>query len=83
MKLKGIHKVRRKLADGKMRVHYYAWRGGPKMEAAPGTEAFAAELLKHRRESAPVEVKTLDTLTDAFQNSPAFAALAEEDAGQS
>jgi integrase len=78
VKLKGIHKVKRKLANGETRVHYYAWRGGPKMEADPNTEAFAAELMKHRAESAPVEVKTLDTLIDAFEKSPAFAALAEK-----
>lgn len=78
VKLKGIHKVKRRLASGEVRVHYYAWRGGPKMEAEPNTEAFAAELLKHRAESAPAEVKTLDDLIDAFQKSPAFSALAEK-----
>ncbi|NRQ14602.1 hypothetical protein [Ensifer sesbaniae] len=78
VKLKGIHKVKRRLANGEVRVHYYAWRGGPKMEAAPNTEAFAAELLRHRAESAPAEVNTLDDLIDAFQKSPAFAAPAEK-----
>src|SRR5262249_21490789 len=28
-RLKGIHRVERKLADGRSRFHYYAWRGGP------------------------------------------------------
>lgn len=27
---KGVHRVRRKLADGSSRFHFYAWRGGPK-----------------------------------------------------
>lgn len=30
VELKGIHRVRRKLANGKVREHHYAWRGGPK-----------------------------------------------------
>jgi integrase len=30
IELKGIHRVRRKLADGSFREHHYAWRGGPK-----------------------------------------------------
>jgi integrase len=77
VKLKGIHKVKRKLANEDIRVHYYAWRGGPRMVSAPGTEAFSAELAKHKAESAPVEVKTIDSLIDAFKESPAFAALAE------
>lgn len=79
MKLKGVHKVKRELADGTTRWHYYAWRGGPKMLAAPGTEEFSAELAKHKADRvAPVEVKTLDSLIDAFEKSPAFAALAEK-----
>ncbi|MGZ2501801.1 hypothetical protein [Rhizobium beringeri] len=77
MKLKGIHKVKRPLANGEVRIHYYAWRGGPKMKSAPGTEEFAEELLKHRAESAPSEVTTLGDLIEAFENSPAFAALAQ------
>lgn len=27
---KGVHRVRRKLASGQSRFHFYAWRGGPK-----------------------------------------------------
>jgi len=78
VKLKGIHKVKRKLAGGETRVHYYAWRGGPKMEAAPNTEEFAAEWARHKAESAPVAVTTLDTLIDEFVKSPAFASMAEK-----
>jgi integrase len=78
VKLKGIHKVKRTLADGQVRWHYYAWRGGPKMVSPPGTEAFSAELARHKAESLPVGVKTLDSLITAFQKSPAFAALAEK-----
>lgn len=77
VKLKGIHKVKRKLANNETRIHYYAWRGGPKMVSAPGTIEFAAELAKHKSEAAPVEVKTLGSLISAFEESPAFAALAE------
>lgn len=32
VRLKGLHTVRRKLADGSMRIHYYAWRGGPRLD---------------------------------------------------
>jgi len=42
VRLKGLHKVRRKLADGSYRTHYYAWRGGPRVEGAPGTPEFIA-----------------------------------------
>ncbi len=42
VRLKGLHKVRRKLADGSFRTHYYAWRGGPRVEGIPGTPEFIA-----------------------------------------
>jgi hypothetical protein len=29
---KGVHVVRRKLADGSFNTHYYAWRGGPRLD---------------------------------------------------
>ncbi|MGY3533858.1 integrase [Bradyrhizobium sp. USDA 4452] len=38
--LKGIHRVTRRLANGDVRVHYYAWRGGPAIEAKPNTPEF-------------------------------------------
>jgi len=83
VKLKGLHKVKRRLADGQIRVHYYAWRGGPKMVSKPGTEAFAAELAQHKAEKLQAPVKTLDDLIDAFTGpeearSAEFMALAEK-----
>jgi integrase len=82
VKLKGIHTVKRRLANGQTRVHHYAWRGGPKMTAAPGTEAFAAELADHKRAATVKSVETLETLIDRFtgperQRNPDFLALAE------
>lgn len=78
MRLKGIHKVKRRLATGEVRTHYYAWRGGPKMVSEPGTFEFAAELAKHKAESAPVQIKTIDDLIDDFLKSHAFETLAEK-----
>lgn len=82
MALKGIHKVKRKLADGSTRIHYYAWRGGPRMEAKPHTEAFALEYARHKGTAAPKVVETLETLIDRFtgpeeERNPDFLALAE------
>lgn len=38
--LKGVHRVRKKLASGLYATYYYAWRGGPRIEAQIGTPAF-------------------------------------------
>jgi len=45
--MKGVHKVTRKLAGGGVAVHFYAWRGGPKIKAEPGTPDFFAEWQAH------------------------------------
>lgn len=82
MALKGIHKVKRKLADGTVRVHYYAWRGGPRMEAKPHTEAFALEYARLKGTAEPKTVETLESLIDRFtgpesKRNPDFLKLAE------
>ena len=38
--LKGIHRIERRLATGETRIYYYAWRGGPRIDAQPGTPEF-------------------------------------------
>lgn len=38
--LKGVHKVRVKLANGESKTYYYAYRGGPQIKATPGTPDF-------------------------------------------
>ncbi|TRC78555.1 integrase [Mesorhizobium sp. WSM4310] len=80
--LKGIHTVKRKLADGSTRVYHYAWRGGPKIEAKPHTEAFALEYAKLKALATPKIVETLETLIDRFtgpedKRNPDFLALAD------
>lgn len=47
--LSGVHRVRRKLADGTVREHHYAWRGGPKFwssdsDIAKGSPEYLAAL---------------------------------------
>jgi hypothetical protein len=38
--LKGVHMVRYRLASGVIAIYYYAWRGGPGIDAEPGTPEF-------------------------------------------
>ena len=80
--IKGIHKVKRPQADGSVKIHYYAWRGGPKMKSPPHTEAFAAEHARYKEVAKVETVETLETLIDHFtgpedNRSTDFLALAE------
>lgn len=48
---KGLHKTTQKLASGERKAYYYAWAGGPRMEAEFGTPAFATEFEKHQTDA--------------------------------
>jgi integrase len=77
--LKGIHKVKRRLSGGGHSLHFYAWRGGPKIEAEPGTPQFIAEFhaLTATRDK-PIKGKaTLQGLIDSYRSTTDFTALAE------
>lgn len=40
VRLKGINRVRKRLASGQYRTYYYAWKGGPRLEGKPGSPQF-------------------------------------------
>lgn len=76
VKLKGVARVRKKLANGLFATYYYAWRGGPRLIGSPGSPEFqtsyaAAHAKKHK---APKDI--LRTVFDAFQDSADFTSLA-------
>jgi integrase len=70
--LKGVHKVRRRLADGTEATYYYAWRGGPRIDAEPGTEAFAlAYAAEKKKRSAPAKGLFFNLIAE-FRSSAEF-----------
>jgi integrase len=40
--LKGVHTVKKRLADGNTATYHYAWRGGPRICGEPGSPEFLA-----------------------------------------
>lgn len=76
VRLKGVHVVKRKLADGSVRVHHYAWRGGPALRGEPGTEEFLAsyqEATSKRRD----ERRVFAVLLDLYEGSTEFSTRAK------
>ena len=69
MSLKGVHKVKRKRADGSYTIHYYAWRGkgAPKLDPdhPEGLMGSYCDLLKKKRDS-----NIFAEIIDAYQLSP-------------
>jgi integrase len=42
VRLRGINRVTKRLADGMLRTYWYAWKGGPPLRGEPGTPEFIA-----------------------------------------
>lgn len=74
--LKGIHSVKRRLATGEVRIHYYAWRGGPAINAKPGTPEFSLAYNEAHARLRQPRAGTLMTIVSAFKGSPEFTGLA-------
>lgn len=76
--LKGIHIIKHR-RPGKPTVEYhYAWRGGPRIEAEPGTDAYAAEFAAHKRAAKPAPVGDFMRILRAYQRATEFTGLAEK-----
>jgi integrase len=74
--LKGIHKVKRRLASGDVREHFYAWRGGPALEGTPGSPEFMRSYQEAIASRSQPGARTVAGLVSSFQASTAFTGLA-------
>ena len=70
-KAAGVHKVNARLADGTRKTYYYAWRGGPRINAEPDTREFMAEYVRLTRARAdgPFEGCVAELVRDFAQSS--------------
>lgn len=76
VRLKGLNRVSKKLADGSTATYYYAWKGGPRMPGKPGDPEFVTAF--HTFHSTKVEspAGTLLSVMNTYQESPKFLDLA-------
>jgi integrase len=74
-KLVGVHKVTRELKSGEV-TYYYAWRGGPRIKAKPGTRAFTREFIRLTRDRPPpAEDQTIGWLVQEYLASAEYQKL--------
>ena len=75
--LKGVHRVTKRLARGGLRTYYYAWRGGPRIQAdLRDQDAFIAEFQRHKLFRAPPEHKrVLSDLIRSYVSSADYTGL--------
>ena len=76
IKLKGLNKVKKVLADGEAVTYYYAWKGGPRLPGQPGDPDFAAAWLAAQATRARPKAGTLQSILNGFQESSKWDDLA-------
>jgi hypothetical protein len=78
MLMKDLNWSRVKLADGTIKTYWYAWRGGPRINAAPGTPEFFRcyneAVASRRRKSA----ETFSSLIDYFKDHDEYKSLSDK-----
>lgn len=77
VRLKGINKVQRKLADGSVRIHYYHRASGTALEGKPGTAKFIASLTAAEAKGQTRAKGTLAGLLRDFQKTAKWRRLRE------
>jgi integrase len=74
--LKGINRVRKRLAGGTTKTYHYAWKGGPPLRGEPGSPEFFASYNEAVAQKVVVPSGTLLSLLQQYQASSDFATLA-------
>ncbi|MEO1503147.1 MAG: tyrosine-type recombinase/integrase [Pseudomonadota bacterium] len=79
-KLKGVHRVTKRLANGRVKVHHYAFRGGPKFWTDPDDgrdgHAYLAAYNATTIAAPPSLDMMIPRLVDMYLDSPEFTKLA-------
>lgn len=75
--LKGIHRVRKKLASGLFATYYYAWRGGPRIEARFGTPEFHQAYVAAHAAQREKPIESLNAVFRAFEQSSDYTSLSD------
>jgi hypothetical protein len=75
IRLKGLNRVAKVLADGSIATYYYAWKGGPRLKGEPGTPEFIASYHEAVSAKMSLAVAVLLSLLQPYQASSEFAGL--------
>ena len=76
VRLRGVNRVRKRQADGRVVVYYYAWKGGPRLAGQPGTPDFIASYNEAVAQKVMPPTGKLLSVLQAYQNSDGFLSLA-------
>jgi hypothetical protein len=72
VRLKGLNRITKRLADGTRRTYWYAWKGGPALRGEPGTPEFIASYNEAVATKIAPPTGVLFALLFRFQESAEF-----------
>jgi hypothetical protein len=75
VRLKGINRVRKRLADGREVTYWYAWKSGPKLQGEPGSPEFVASFNEAHSAKVALPAGVLLTLLSAFEETKALYSI--------
>jgi integrase len=76
VRLKGVNRSVKRLADGTVATYWYAWRGGPRLHGQPGDPEFMAAYNSAIATKMAPTPGVLRAVLAAYQRSSEFAGLA-------
>jgi integrase len=76
-KLKGVHRVKFKLATGETATYYYAWRGGPRLVGVPGTGEFLNSFVEAHSQKKQVAEDTMASMIVSYKSTARFKKLGD------
>lgn len=77
IRLRGVNRVTKRLADGRRVTYWYAWKGGPALKGEPGSPEFVASYNDAVRRKIQPPAGTLATIIAGYQDSDDFRQLAD------
>lgn len=75
--MRGVNTVRKKLADGRVKLYHYHRATGARLQGEPGSPAFIAAYVEAEKAKVVRPEKTLGWLMDGFQESADWRRLAD------
>jgi integrase len=76
VRLKGINKISKRLADGRTVTYYYAWKGGPPLRGTPGSSEFIASYNEAVARKVTPPIGSLLSIMQGYQASQDYVQLA-------
>lgn len=77
VRLRGLNKTSKRLADGRTVTYWYAWRGGPRLQGRPGSPEFMRGYHEAHKSRKRPQTATLAAIVTLYRDSPEWKKTAD------